>query len=147
MTDPEPTIVERSSVPRLFPYFRNSASLAHLAHCRRGPRYVLIGERLGMTLPTFVAGLNKTSKAVQMGIGLRIHHCLRHKRNAGGPQSLNNIGGASGMASKKAPGLHSLEQSGQAAIESLSNRHRPARDTYPLRLPHAQWHRQVNQAE
>jgi hypothetical protein len=45
MTDPEPTIVERSSVPRLFPYFRNSASLAYLAHCRRGPRYVLIGGK------------------------------------------------------------------------------------------------------
>jgi hypothetical protein len=45
MTDAEPTILERSSVPQFFPVFRNTAALAHLAHCRKGPRYVLIGGK------------------------------------------------------------------------------------------------------
>jgi hypothetical protein len=41
----EPTILERSSVPQFFPFFRNAASLAHLAHCHKGPPYVLIGGK------------------------------------------------------------------------------------------------------
>jgi hypothetical protein len=37
--------LERSAVPLHFPQFRNSASLAHLAHIARGPRYVLVGGK------------------------------------------------------------------------------------------------------
>jgi hypothetical protein len=35
--------LKRSAVPQYFPQFRNPAALAHLAHCGRGPRYVLVG--------------------------------------------------------------------------------------------------------
>lgn len=37
--------LSRSMVPAHFPQFRNAAALAHLAHCGRGPRYVIVGGR------------------------------------------------------------------------------------------------------
>jgi hypothetical protein len=37
--------LERSAVPLQFPQFRNSGALAHLAHVRRGPRYVIVGGK------------------------------------------------------------------------------------------------------
>jgi hypothetical protein len=41
-TEP-PACLKRSAVPRYFPQFKNTATLAHLAHKRRGPRYALVG--------------------------------------------------------------------------------------------------------
>ena len=35
--------INRAAVPAHFPQFRSAASLAHLAHTGRGPRYVLVG--------------------------------------------------------------------------------------------------------
>jgi hypothetical protein len=35
--------IKRAAVPAYFPQFRSTASLAHLAHTGRGPRYVLVG--------------------------------------------------------------------------------------------------------
>ena len=35
--------MKRAAVPARFPQFRSAASLAHLAHTGRGPRYVLVG--------------------------------------------------------------------------------------------------------
>jgi hypothetical protein len=41
-TEP-PACLTRSAVPGYFPQFKNAATLAHLAHKRRGPRYALVG--------------------------------------------------------------------------------------------------------
>ncbi|MGE3335405.1 MAG: hypothetical protein AB7I36_17300 [Rhodospirillaceae bacterium] len=40
-----PTLLERAQVPAHFPLFRNTASLAHLAHIGKGPPYVLVGGK------------------------------------------------------------------------------------------------------
>lgn len=37
--------LERAAVPLHFPQFKNAASLAHLAHCSKGPPYILVGGR------------------------------------------------------------------------------------------------------
>lgn len=37
--------LDRTTVPFHFPQFKNSATLAHLAHKARGPRYVLVGGK------------------------------------------------------------------------------------------------------
>jgi hypothetical protein len=41
----ETTVLERSDVPAHFPQFRTAATLAHLAHCGKGPLYTLVGGR------------------------------------------------------------------------------------------------------
>ncbi len=47
MPNPEalPTLIPRAQVPARFPMFRNSASLAHLAHNGKGPPYILVGGK------------------------------------------------------------------------------------------------------
>jgi hypothetical protein len=42
-TTDAPACLKRAAVPGYFPQFKNAATLAHLAHKRCGPRYVLVG--------------------------------------------------------------------------------------------------------
>ena len=63
MADVEPTILERSSVPDFFPVFRNAAALAHLAHCRKGPRYVLVGGKAWYEVSDIRAWIEHNKKA------------------------------------------------------------------------------------
>jgi hypothetical protein len=63
MAAAEPTILERSSVHQFFPFFRNGAALAHLAHCRRGPRYVLIGGKAWYEVSDIRAWLEEDKKS------------------------------------------------------------------------------------
>lgn len=44
-SDIENCVIERSAVPLHFPQFKNAASLAHLAHCGKGPPYALVGGK------------------------------------------------------------------------------------------------------
>lgn len=68
MTDGEPTILERSTVPEFFPFFRNSAALAHLAHCRKGPRYVLVGGKAWYEVSDIRDWIERNKKSGPQGI-------------------------------------------------------------------------------
>ena len=62
MSDAAPTVLERSSVPQFFPFFRSAASLAHLAHCRKGPRYVLIGGKAWYEIADILSWIESNKK-------------------------------------------------------------------------------------
>lgn len=57
-----PILIERAQVPSHFPLFRNTAALAHLAHSRKGPPYILVGGRAWYDVADIKAWLEQNKK-------------------------------------------------------------------------------------
>lgn len=67
---PLPTLLERAQVPSHFPLFRNAASLAHLAHSRKGPPYIIVGGKAWYEVADIMSWINQNkvrSSEVDLG--------------------------------------------------------------------------------
>lgn len=67
-----PTLLERAQVPSHFPLFRNAASLAHLAHSRKGPPYIIVGGKAWYEVADIMSWINqnkvRTSEGNEVGV-------------------------------------------------------------------------------